>query len=78
MKTKKENGYERNFKGRFSGELGWEMVQQFHVGGVHELFGKFSNKFDSEGSPIFLPKLGSVFSITKRFCFENSVFSHLA
>ena len=27
-------------------------------------FGRFSNTFASEGSPIFLPKLGSVFSRT--------------
>ena len=33
--------------------------------------GRFSNTFASEGSPIFLPKLGSVFSRTKSFCFEN-------
>ena len=69
---------ERNLNGRFSGELGWEMVQKFHVGGAHELFGKFPNKFASEGSPIFLPKLGSVFLRTKTFCFENSVFSYMA
>ena len=40
-------------------------------------FGRFSNKFSSEGSPIFLLKLGSVFSRTKNFCFENSVFSYI-
>ena len=75
---KKEHDCERNLNGRFFGELVWEMVQQFHVGGCHELFGRFSNKFASEGSPIFLPKLGSVFSRTKSFCFENSVFSYMA
>ena len=37
-------------------------------------FGRFSNQFASKGSPIFLPKLGSVFSKTKSFCFENDVF----
>ena len=26
------------------------------------------------GSPIYLPKLGSKFSITKSFCFENCIF----
>ena len=31
-------------------------------------------QFASEGSPIYLPKLGSVFSRTKNFCFENNVF----
>ena len=31
-------------------------------------------QFVSEGSPIYLPKLGSTFSRTKIFCFENDVF----
>ena len=30
-------------------------------------------QFSSEGSPIYLPKLGSVFSRTKSFCFENRI-----
>ena len=37
-------------------------------------FGELSNKFASEGSPIYLPKLNSTFSRTKTFCFENEVF----
>ena len=75
---KNEQGCERNLNGIFSRELCWEMVQQSHVEGAHELFGKFSKKFVAKGSPIFLPKLGSVFSRTKSFCFENSVFSYMA
>ena len=31
-------------------------------------------QFTSEGSPIYLPKLGIMFSRTKTFCFENDVF----
>ena len=31
-------------------------------------------QFASEGSLIYLPKLGSVFSRTKFFCFEKDVF----
>ena len=31
-------------------------------------------QFASEGSPIYLLKLGSAFSRTKTFCFENDVF----
>ena len=31
-------------------------------------------QFASECSPIYLPKLGSLFSRTKSFCFENDVF----
>ena len=30
-------------------------------------------QFASEGSPIYLLKLGSVFSRTKIFCFENCI-----
>ena len=42
-----------------------------HVGGAMNCFGGLSNRFASEGSPMFLLKLGSVFSRTKNFCFEN-------
>ena len=37
-------------------------------------FGRLSNSFASEGSPLCLPNLVSKFSRTKRFCFENDVF----
>ena len=71
-----ERDCERNFDGRFSGELGWEMVQQITSDEDRDCFGKFSNQFDSEGT-IFLLKLDSVFSRTKSFCFENSIFSYM-
>ena len=55
------------------------MVQQITSDEDHDCFGKFSNQFDSEGSPIFLPKFGSKFSRIKSFCFENWIFySHSA
>ena len=76
--NKNENVCERNFDGRFFGELCWEIVQQFTSKRPMNYFGEFSNKFASEGSPIFLPKLGSVFSRTKSFCFENGIFSYVA
>ena len=38
-------------------------------------FGRFSNTFVSEGGPIFLPKLGSVFSRTTSFVLKR-MFSH--
>ena len=41
-------------------------------------FGRFSNTFASEGSPIFLPTFGSVFSRKNKICFENDVFSYMA
>ena len=41
---------------------------------THDCFGKITQQFASEGSPIYLPKLGSTFSRTKTFCFENDVF----
>ena len=40
-------------------------------------FGRLSNIFASEGSPIYLPNLDSKFSITKIFCFENCDFTRV-
>ena len=71
---KNENVCERNFDGRFSGELGWETVQQITSDKDHDCFGKFSNQFDLEGSPIFLPNFSSEFSRTKSLCIENWIF----
>ena len=61
---KYEHGCERNFTGWFFGEWDWETVQQIISDEDHDCFGKFSNTFASEGSPIFLPKCGSVVSRT--------------
>ena len=36
-------------------------------------FGGLFNRFTSEGCPIYLPNLGSKFSRTKIFCFENCI-----
>ena len=41
---------------------------------THDCFRKMIQQFSSEGSPIYLPKLGMRFSRTKTFCFENDVF----
>ena len=41
---------------------------------THDCFGKMIQQFASEGSPIYLPKLGMMLSRTKSFCFENDVF----
>ena len=41
---------------------------------THDCFGKITQQFASEGSPIYLPKLGSTFSRVEIFCFENDVF----
>ena len=40
-------------------------------------FGGLSNRFASEGSPIYLLNLGSKFSRTKSFCFENCDFTRI-
>ena len=50
--NRKENGSERNFNGRFFGELGWEIIQQFTSEEPMNCFGELSNKFASEGCPI--------------------------
>ena len=57
-----------------SGELGWEMGQQIISNEDHDCFGKLTNQFASEGSPIFYQIFGSIFSRTNRFCFENDYF----
>ena len=50
------------------------MVLQLHVGGAHVLFGRFSNTFASEGSPIFLPTFGSVILKTTSFVLKSVIF----
>ena len=40
-------------------------------------FGGLPNRFASEGSPIYLPILGSKFSRTKSFGFENCDFTRI-
>ena len=60
----------------FLGELGWEMGQQIISDEDHDCFGKFPNQFASEGSPILLPKLGSLFSKTTSFVLKIDYFSH--
>ena len=78
MKERKnENVCERNFDGRFSIESCWEIVQQFTSEGPMNFFGGLSNRFASEGSPIYLSNLGSKFSRTKSCCFENCDFTRI-
>ena len=55
--------------------MGLGDVQQIISDEDHDCFGNFSNTFASEGSPIFLPKLGSVFSRTTSFVLKM-MFSH--
>ena len=50
--NKKENGCEKNFNGGFSGELGWEIVQQFTSEEPMNCLRELSNKFALEGCPI--------------------------
>ena len=40
---------------------------------TNDCLGRLSNRFASEGSPIYLPNLGSNFSSKKSFIFENYV-----
>ena len=41
-------------------------------------FGRFSNTFTSEGSPIFLPKYGSILSRTTSIVLKMMFFSYMA
>ena len=47
--------------------------QQFTSKGPMNCFGRLSNKFASEGSPIYLPNLSSKFSRTKSFCLKTVI-----
>ena len=50
------------------------MGQQIISDEDHDCFGKLTNQFSSEGSPIFLPNLGSIFSRTTGFFLEMIIF----
>ena len=52
----------------------WETIQQIISDEDHDCFGKFSNTFASEGSPIFLSNLGSIFSRTIGFILKMTIF----
>ena len=52
-RNKNENVCERNFDGRFFGELCWEIIQQFTSEGPMNCFGGLSNRFASDGCQIF-------------------------
>ena len=71
-----KNGYgcERNFTGWYFGELGWEMGQQIISDEDHDCFGKLTNQFTSEGSPIFVPNISVVYFQEQKFCFEKDYF----
>ena len=51
-KMKNEKGCKRNFNGRLSRKLGWEIVQQITLEGPMNCFRELSNKFALEGCPI--------------------------
>ena len=38
------------------------------------VFGKLTNQFTSEGSPIFIPNISVVYFQEQKFCFENDYF----
>ena len=50
------------------------MGQQIISDEDHDCFGKLTNQFASESSPIFLPNLGSIFSRTIGFVLKMIIF----
>ena len=66
MKGISKEDFSKNCLGEWSKSSSWRLT--------HDCFGKMIQQFASEGSPIYLPKLGMMFSRTKSFCFENDVF----
>ena len=59
-----------DFSNNFLGELSNSSSRRL----THDCFEKITQQFASKGSPIYLPKLGIMFSRTKTFCFENDIF----
>ena len=66
MKGISREDFPENCVGRLSNNSFWMRT--------NDCFERLSNRFASEGSPIYLPNLGSKFSRTKSFCLENDVF----
>ena len=58
--------FPKNCLGEWSNSSSWRLT--------HDCFEKINQQFALEGSPIYLPKLGMMFSRTKTFCFENYIF----
>ena len=58
--------FPKNCIGEWSNNSSWRLT--------HDCFRKMIQQFASEGTPIYLLKLGMRFSRTKIFCFENDVF----
>ena len=50
------------------------MGQQIISDEDHACFGKLTNQFASESSPIFLPTRSVVYFKNNKFCFENNIF----
>ena len=61
--------FPENYVGRWSNNYTWEEPMN--------CLGRFSNTFALEGSSIFLPKLGSVFSRTTSFVLKTDYFTHI-
>ena len=66
MKGISREDFSKNFLGDWSNSSSRRLT--------HDCFRKMIQQFVSEGSPIYLPKLGSTFSRTKTLCFENDFF----
>ena len=50
------------------------MGQQIISDEDHDCFGKLTNQFTSEGSPIFVSNISVVYFQEQKFCFENDYF----
>ena len=50
------------------------MGQQIISDEDHDCFGKLTNQFTSEDSPIFVPNTLVVYFQEQKFCFENDYF----
>ena len=74
---KNENVCERNFDGRFSGELCWEIVQQFTSERPMDCFVGLSNRFASKGCPIFYRNSVVCFQEQIAFVLKTNYFTRI-
>ena len=74
MKKKNANGCERNFNEDFPKNCLGELSNSSSKRRTHDCFGELPSNSPRKVVQYILPKLGSMFSRTKIFSFENCIF----
>ena len=75
--NKNENVCERNFDRRFFGELYWEIVKKFTSEGPMNCLGGLSNRFASDGCPMFYRNSVMCFQEQKALVLKTDYFTRI-